>query len=157
MSAQRLLIGYDGSTDARHAIAAAARTIDTGTALVITVWDVIAPAEAISPFGAGVPPAADPATAERLALSKAREGAGLASAGGFASEFGVRAGSGIGGIAEALLDAADGWDADLIVVGRRDMSRLRELVLGSVSDAVVRDAVRPVLVVPVEKPRPPAP
>ncbi len=94
--------------DARNAIAAAARTIDAGTALVVTVWHVIAPAEAVSPLGAGVPPpAVDPSTSERFALSKAREGADLASAAGFASEFGIQTGSGIGGIAEALLDAAD--------------------------------------------------
>jgi nucleotide-binding universal stress UspA family protein len=34
------------------------------------------------------------------------------------------------------------------VVGRRDVSRLHELVLGSVSDVVVRHSKRPVLVVP---------
>lgn len=149
MSAQRLLIGYDGSADARNAIEAAARAIDTGTALVITVWQVIAPAEAVSPLAAGVPPpAVDPSTSERVALSKAREGADLARAAGFASQFGIRTGSGAGEIAEALLDAADTWNADLVVVGRRDMSRLREIVIGSVSDAVVRGAARPVLVVP---------
>jgi hypothetical protein len=43
---------------------------------------------------------------------------------------------------------AEQRDADLVVVGRRGMSRIAAVVLGSVSDAAVRDGRRAVLVVP---------
>jgi nucleotide-binding universal stress UspA family protein len=51
-------------------------------------------------------------------------------------------------IAEALCDLAEERDATLVVVGRRGQSRLKEVVLGSVSNAAVHDCRRPVLVVP---------
>ena len=43
---------------------------------------------------------------------------------------------------------ADEYDADLVTVGRRGVSRLETVVLGSVSNDTVREARRPVLVVP---------
>jgi nucleotide-binding universal stress UspA family protein len=149
---RRLLIGYDGSPEARDAIAVAADICETGTAVVVTVWDVPA-AEAIA--GPGLAGVAAPtrdevslSAVERAAIRRAREGADLAYEAGLASEFAACPGSGVEGIAAALIEAADRWSADLIVVGRRDMSRVRELVLGSVSHAVARSATRPVLVVP---------
>ena len=49
--------------------------------------------------------------------------------------------------AEAIVDLGEEIDADLIVVGSRGLGPLRRLVMGSVSDAVVRHAHHPVLVV----------
>jgi nucleotide-binding universal stress UspA family protein len=51
-------------------------------------------------------------------------------------------------IAEALCDRAEARDATLVAVGRRGQSRLKEVVLGSVSNAAVHECRRPVLVVP---------
>jgi nucleotide-binding universal stress UspA family protein len=47
-----------------------------------------------------------------------------------------------------LCDVAESRDATLVVVGRRGLSRLKEVVLGSVSNAALHDGRRPVLVVP---------
>ena len=47
---------------------------------------------------------------------------------------------------EALLHMADSRDADLIVVGSRGRGRTAELLLGSTSEEVVRQAKVPVLV-----------
>jgi nucleotide-binding universal stress UspA family protein len=154
----RLVIGYDGSRDADHAIAVAGHICETGTALVVSVWDVLEPAATADPVPSGAPlaPRATEVSlrqAERTAIGRARDGAEVAREAGFAPEFDARQGSGASGIAQALVDAADRWEADLIVVGRRDMSRIRELVLGSVSNAVVHAADRPVLVVPAEPER----
>ena len=52
----------------------------------------------------------------------------------------------VGDPADELVDAARELEADLVVLGRRSRS-LRRLVLGSVSDAVVRRAPCDVLVV----------
>jgi nucleotide-binding universal stress UspA family protein len=148
----RLVIGYDGSRHADHAIAVAGRICESGTALVVNVWDVLQPAATADPIPGGPPPVPVSEVslwqAERSAIGLARAGAAQAREAGFAPEFDARQGSGVSGIAQALVDAAERWDADLIVVGRRDMSRIRELVLGSVSNAVVHAADRPVLVVP---------
>ena len=38
-SARRIVIGYDGSDEARHAIATAARVLYADCALVVNVWD----------------------------------------------------------------------------------------------------------------------
>jgi nucleotide-binding universal stress UspA family protein len=47
---------------------------------------------------------------------------------------------------EEIVAAAEASDA-LIVMGRRGMGKMRQLILGSVSDAVLRTAHRPVTVV----------
>src|SRR5699024_148939 len=48
--------------------------------------------------------------------------------------------------ASVLIDTADAFDADLIVVGSRGHGRVAALILGSVSSEVVDHAARPVLV-----------
>ena len=150
MTAQRLLIGYDGSDDARNAIAGAADALSAGPTFIVTVWDAVQPGEAVLPIGS-VPPPADESViseVEGKALLTAKEGAELASQAGLEPEFDIRDGSGVAGIADALIAAAKAWDADVIVVGRRAMSRIREVMLGSVSDAVLRHSPLPVFVVP---------
>jgi nucleotide-binding universal stress UspA family protein len=54
----------------------------------------------------------------------------------------------------AIVDVADELDASLIVCGTRGLGRVRGLVLGSVSSAVLHHARRPVLVAPEPHPTP---
>lgn len=54
----------------------------------------------------------------------------------------------IGMAAETILAHAEKGSYDLIVMGRRGLSTLRELLLGSVSQAVLHRAKIPVLLVP---------
>jgi len=49
--------------------------------------------------------------------------------------------------ADTILDAAQTWGADLIVMGTQGRQGLTRLVLGSVADAVVRGADIPVMTV----------
>ena len=144
-----VIIGYDGSPDAERAIDFAAARLDAGAARVVTVWESgLAVAEAAPPLGAPVPPSPDE---DRRLEAAAREiadaGAGRARAAGLRAEAETKLRIGVGETAQALLDVADQHDADLVVVGRRGMGRIRSAVLGSVSDAAVRDGRRPVLVV----------
>jgi nucleotide-binding universal stress UspA family protein len=57
----------------------------------------------------------------------------------------------VGGDAgSTLCDLAEELDASAIVIGSRGRGGIRRALLGSVSDHVVRNAGRPVLVVPHE-------
>lgn len=85
---------------------------------------------------------------EEEARRTAEEGVARARAAGMTAEAEVRRGEGSATIARSVMDLADARDADLVVVGRRGMSRLKAVLLGSVSDALVRDGRHPVLVVP---------
>jgi nucleotide-binding universal stress UspA family protein len=50
--------------------------------------------------------------------------------------------------ADAVVDAAEERDADLIVMGTRDRNRLVRAVLGSITEAVLHRSDRPVLLLP---------
>ncbi|MBX6378287.1 MAG: universal stress protein [Clostridia bacterium] len=54
----------------------------------------------------------------------------------------------VGEPAAAITQAADEWNADLIVVGRRGHGPVGEWILGSVSHALLQRARRTVLLVP---------
>jgi nucleotide-binding universal stress UspA family protein len=145
-----VVIGYDGSPDAAHAVDFAAARLGARAAVVVNVWATSLPAVEIDrPLGALPAPSLEQdAGLERAALETAEQGAARARAAGLAAEPEIRRGTGAGQIASCLLDVADERDADLLVVGHRGMGRIRTAVLGSVAEAAVREARRPVLVVP---------
>ena len=55
-----------------------------------------------------------------------------------------------GAIVESVLDQAEGLDAGLVVVGSHGHGAVYDLLVGSVSEGIVRRSVRPVLVVPAK-------
>ncbi len=148
-----ILLGYDGSPSAAHAIRRARAVLAARTMIVATVWE---PALPVTPtvWGDGLADPIDPAMAEELtALSGnraeqlARHGAEIARAAGFAVE--TAAVPEELNIADTLADLAAERGADAIVVGRRGHGRLHQLVLGSTSASLLRRAGCPVLVVPM--------
>jgi nucleotide-binding universal stress UspA family protein len=144
------VIGYDGSADSRRAIAAS-RTLDVDRALVVNVWQapLAAPDAGMSLGGVPVLPAVeDVERLEAAAHGTADEGAALAREAGLRAEAVVARGDSPKDIGSTLARIADERAAAAVVVGRRGMSRLEAVVLGSVSDATVREARCPVLVVP---------
>jgi nucleotide-binding universal stress UspA family protein len=146
-----IIVGYDGSADAQRAMTVAAGFVRVESALVLTAWHlpIVAAEGAIAPVAA---PAAAPREQqpelEQAARRTAQDGAGRARAAGIQAEAETRRCAGAADVARTLMDVAEERDADLVVVGRRGISRLKAAVLGSVSDAVLRDGGRPVLVVP---------
>jgi nucleotide-binding universal stress UspA family protein len=145
-----LLIAYDGSVPARHAIEDAARLFHGRRAVVLTVWASVREA-------AGAGRAALPAdviaeavrnldtAAEHEAAETAEQGAELArSLGLAASAATVRADPSVAG---SIVRAAEQHHAFAVVVGSRGRSGIKSALLGSVSNAVVHGCPRPVVVV----------
>jgi nucleotide-binding universal stress UspA family protein len=147
-----ILIGFDGSPSARHAIEEAARVLGPRPATVVFVWDPVAPGPAGDPFGL-VSPMYDPTqiqdvnqTIRTNADAIAAQGAALAREAGLEAQ--PRTAEMRGSIWSTILETADETDAEIVVVGARGHSKVRSLLLGSVSNGVVHHATMPVLVLP---------
>lgn len=117
---RRILVGYDGSEAGQRALAAAADLAGYGS--VLTVLSV-----------------ADGQAVDGL-LDDAREQL-------LRRQVSAHYVSRTGDPARELIEASRELESDLIVVGRRQQSQLRRLVLGSVSTEVVNQASCDVLVV----------
>jgi nucleotide-binding universal stress UspA family protein len=145
-----ILIAYDGSPPARHAIEHAGRLFSGSPVVVATAWTSMR--EAARAARAALPQAMiDDAVrnvdtvAEQTAAETAAEGAELATAAGLtASPLTVRADPSVWA---TLVRYAEEHEAPAVVVGSRGQSRIRSALLGSVSNAIVQHCRRPVLVV----------
>jgi nucleotide-binding universal stress UspA family protein len=144
-----VILCYDGSPDARHAIRRAGELFLGHSALVVTVWQ---PTGGLGTFvwageTAGMVDfeALDHAVASE-SMRIAREGTSIAQEVGLSAQWlVVKAG---GPVWKAILEIAERRDAATIVMGSRGLTGLRSLLLGSVSSAVVHHTARPTLVIP---------
>ena|SRR2546425_5160769 len=143
------LFCFDGSEGSRAALAAAARRLRPGPAVVLTAWETVAMRVAKRAFAGGMTVANEQeldAREEAAARAAAEDGARRA------REHGWDAEARLVPVAtsewQAIVDVADEIDAGLIVCGTRGLGGLRGLVLGSVSRAVLQHAHRPVLIAP---------
>lgn len=145
-----LLIAYDGSEGARTALAYAGELISGGDVVVLSVWEpLLLQSSAIAMSGMFVDPAAveqDYEAVESATRTLATDGAEQARQAGFTAK--ARWQPGAGPIADTVIDVAAEIDARLIVTGSRGLGGIRSLLLGSVSERIVRHARRPVLIVP---------
>ena len=143
-----LLICFDGSEDAKHAIEVAGALLAARPALVVTVWQPTGSLDSVRWSGMIV------GVDNFVELDRA-----AAEAGGRVADDGVRIAQQAGLEAEPLaikatgpvwktiVDTADSHDAAAIVIGSRGLTGVRSMLLGSVSSAVVHHANRPTLVV----------
>ena len=140
MSFRRILIAVDGSAASTDAARKGLELAAALSAQVATIYAVEPPVDYSSE--AGIPPGELLQVANRddeavaLALRRAvhiPDGA----------VHHVRAGR----PADAIVDVARDWSADLIVVGSHGRSGVGRVLLGSVAESVVRRAPCPVLVV----------
>jgi len=146
-----VLLCYDGSATAKHAIAMAHRVLSHTPVTLLHVWDP--PAEFLAPdaYGGAITAAGPPIVElESLALARANqighEGYELARHEGLAVEERVERSH--SNTWRTIVDVADDLDAEVIVVGARGLSKVESLLIGSISNAVVHHAGRSVLVVP---------
>lgn len=136
-----IVICYDGTEDARAAIAQAATLMPGHPAVALTVWSAAAPsAGADTDTDAGADGEGGRAWAERTAAEGAQRGhrAGI--------DCAPRAVCHPGPVAEAVLDEARRTDARAIVVGRGGGEDPGECGLGPVAAALVHEATCAVLV-----------
>jgi nucleotide-binding universal stress UspA family protein len=138
-----ILICYDGSDEARHAIEEAGELLSGGRAIVLNVGSTLTWAEALGLMTRATLDFdhVNAASAQEVA----EQGAELARRAGFEADP-------RGGVAspvwEAIVTYAEIVDAPLIVLGARALNGVGELVKGSVSHKIAEHAGRPVLVVP---------
>lgn len=143
-----ILIAYDGSENAKHAIRVAAAEIGGGAAEVVHVWEPLSSASSRLAVYAVAAGAGDEELEyeRRQAEARAEEGGDLARQAGFdASAVAIRSDGPIGA---ALFEYINAQRPRLVVMGTRGLTGLRSALAGSVSQAVASHSHVPVLVVP---------
>ena len=146
LTAKTILIGYDNSEGSRRAIAAAGELFPGYRAIVLHVWSPVS--LMVAAYGGMVAlPTYDDDVLQEGAKKFAEEGCRLA------IEAGLRAQPEIAevtyrGTWYTILEVADQYDAEVIVLGARGLSGFKSMMLGSVSHSVSQHAHVPVLVVP---------
>jgi len=145
----RVLIAYDGSDGAEHALQFTAALLPGREAIVLYVFSSM-PAALAPLSGMGMPAELEIDTTElvRRATALGRLGADTATELGLQGRPLVVDAAGASGVSSAIVRVAGENDVGLIVIGSRGRSGLRAVLLGSVSNGVVHHADRPVLVVP---------
>ena len=131
---RHILVGFDGSTNARRALEVALEVARDDTRIT-----VVAAAQAPPPPGMELPAWAEGLEERQRELEDAR--IQLAELGRDAEVLAVS-----GAPADVLVEEAEKRGADLIVVGRRGLSGAERLAMGSVSSKVARTARCSVLI-----------
>jgi nucleotide-binding universal stress UspA family protein len=146
-----ILICYDGSADAKVAIARAGELFDRQPATVLTVWQPFV--QVLLHMSSGLALTPDmldtgeiDAASRTNAEQSAQQGAELARQAGF--EATPRCRKQETTTANAILVEADALDVNAIVMGSRGLTGLKSLLLGSVSHAVIQHADCTVVVTP---------
>jgi nucleotide-binding universal stress UspA family protein len=145
MTDANILICYDDSDSAKHAIDAAAEILGPRRAVVLDVGPPLTAAESLAVTAPVTPGAAFEELNEDDARQRAQVGADHARRAGFDAEARADLAAPTW---EGIVDVADEIDAAVIVLGSRGLGAARELLVGSVSHEVAEHAGRPVLIVP---------
>jgi nucleotide-binding universal stress UspA family protein len=135
-----VLLAIDDSSHSQAAIAAVLRRFQPGAATVRVLHVVEWPRNLAAPFSFAEGPSAAECI---LAVHEAMRNDGrnlLAQAVSRLREFDVTSTLVEGDVRQAILDEAAAWPADLIVLGSHGRTGFTRLMLGSVSEAIVRHA-----------------
>jgi nucleotide-binding universal stress UspA family protein len=144
-----ILIAYDGSANADHAIAVAGTLFPGAHAEILHVWE---PGAGVAATAAAFPPTY---SGGGDALDYEREEAGAVALRGveLARQAGLEATGETVGTAgplwRGIVDRMAVVNPDMTIVGTRGLTGLRGALAGSVSHSVVSHAQQPVLTVPL--------
>ncbi len=149
MHVESILIAYDGSENADHAIAVAGELFPGARAEIIHAWEPISSAAARpAVYAMAYDDSGAMLARERgLAAEVAAKGVGLAKAAGLDATGEERSGS--GPLWATIVDRIDELQPTVIVMGTRGLTGLRSALVGSVSRLVASHSTRPVLTVPL--------
>ena len=145
-----IVICYDGSASSKRSLEVAGRVLGDEPAVLLHVWNE---PESVSADAFSIRDDDKPSFEELEGLARERaheilnEGRSLAERVGIAVT--PRDESSHNSVAETILGVADELDAELIVAGTHGAAAVQSGLLGSVSNALVHQTHRPVLVVPV--------
>jgi len=159
--APRILIAFDGSREARHAIEVAGALMPGARATVVTVHDAWNRVEHAAVARLALPdsiivPAADKLTAALAEAAEATAARGRA----FAVAAGLDAGHQVEPASKpwhGLMAVAARSAADLLVCGARGHGGLSRALLGSTSSSLLHHASVPLLIVPAGSRKPDGP
>ncbi len=141
MLPNRILLATDGSGEAARAARVAADLAERASAElhVIHAWQ----AELLKAYAVMAPNTAVRWWEQKAEELLDRQVEWIERAGGTVAEGHLLRGEPV----EKITELAEELDVDLVVIGSRGLGTVRRLTTGSVSEGVVRDALRPVLVV----------
>jgi nucleotide-binding universal stress UspA family protein len=135
---KRILLPTDGSATAIEATEVAVGIAKRFGAELVAIF--VDPAPAFDPLEESMLEASE-------GVHHTRAGLHVAEVSGKKNGVSVRSVIEVGATAHAILDTAREQECDLIVIGNTGRTGLKRLMLGSVAEAVVRDAEVPVLVI----------
>jgi nucleotide-binding universal stress UspA family protein len=145
-----ILIAYDGSDDAKAAVAEGAKLFPGESAVVLVVWQHFVDTMARAGVVIGAPTVVDldevDGSTEKAAQESARAGTELATGAGLDAKGETVAVTTT--VADALIHEAIRIEARAIVMGSRGLTGIKSALIGSVSTAVLHHADRPVVVIP---------
>jgi len=149
-----VLLCYDGSGEARHALERSAPLLAPAPARVVHVWLALSRVLLWSPVFPSPGPLAEPAAEIDDACREAGtrivdEGVVVARDAGFDAEPLLVEGH--HGTWRTIVALAEECDARAIVIGSHGSSPIASALLGSVAAGVVHHAGRPVIVVPTDR------
>jgi len=150
--ATTVMVCYDGSERAAHAVAVTAKLFPGAHVHVLNVWEpierIVARYSALGPyFGDGVGDAD---------AGLESDSAGIAAAGvKIATDAGLDATPHTAtlhtSVWEAVVGAADELDVDVIITGTRSLHGVREVLSNALSHALMQNSKRPVLAIPMPR------
>lgn len=150
-----VVVGFDGSPAAEHALREAASLLGGQEALVVVAWEAGRAFElaTLPTAGAGLSPTSLDIRGALEADRALYEAAEQLAQGGtaLARELGLKAEgltvAGVVTVADTLLRVTEEVDARAVVVGNPRRRAITELLVGSTARALIREAGRPVVVV----------
>jgi len=152
--ARPAVVAFDGSAEARAAVAAAIELFPGRRLVIVSVWEpglalALAPTRDLTGVGYPPPTAAEVEALDRVqhdhAVEMAETGAALARELGATAEPAPIPDE--AHVADTVAAEAERVDACAIVVGSRGLGRVRSRLFGSTSREVLQRSGRPVLVV----------
>jgi nucleotide-binding universal stress UspA family protein len=147
-----ILVCYDGSDRAAHAITVAGQLFPGATATILHIWEpvehIVARYAVLTPYLGEEIDSADEGV-EKQSTTVAQAGAKLAQDAGLNAT--AHSESVTTTIWEAVIDAATKLDADVIVTGTRGLHGVREVLVGTLSHALLQHSELPVLAIPAHE------